>query len=212
MHPGHPREVDRRGMPCPCRCSWCDFSQQMCFGGRNAEAESCPPAASSHLLVWRRGSAVPRGLAGVRSVWQPKAPSLRARPGGISCATLPGDKRWPRGRYPTGPAPGGSGCPPRGAVGLVQLAMHVACEQRWLRGTVSVRPQQEGGMNGFSENLHHLMTGYSFIYMIFLLTVTNNCYTSQTPRAINNFSPGAIFLKRWHIRSLYVGPCSKSPF
>ena len=168
------------------------------------------PAATSSS--GGRGSAVPRGLAGVRSVWQPKAPSLRARPGGISCATLPGDKRWPRGRYPTGPAPGGSGCPPRGAVGLVQLAMHVACEQRWLRGTVSVRPQQEGGMNGFSENLHHLMTGYSFIYMIFLLTVTNNCYTSQTPRAINNFSPGAIFLKRWHIRSLYVGPCSKSPF
>lgn len=51
-------------------------------------------------------------------------------------------------------------------------------------------------MNGFSKNPHHHLTGYSLIYMIFLLAVTNNGCTYHTPRVINNFSPGAIFLKR----------------
>lgn len=67
-------------------------------------------------------------------------------------------------------------------------------------------------MNGFSENLHHLVTGYSLIYIIFLLTVTNNCYAYHTPHVINNFSPGVIFLKCWHVRSLYMGLCSESEF
>lgn len=59
-----------------------------------------------------------------------------------------------------------------------------------------VRPQQEGKMNGFSKNPHHHLAGYSFIYMIFLLAVTNNGCAYHTPFVINNFSPGAIFLKR----------------
>lgn len=56
------------------------------------------------------------------------------------------------------------------------------------------------------------MTGYCFIYIIFLLAVTNNCHAYHTPRAINNFSPGAIFLKCWHNRSLYMGLRSESQF
>lgn len=53
-------------------------------------------------------------------------------------------------------------------------------------------------MNGFGDDLHHLVTGYSFIYIICLLTVTNNSYAYHTHRAMNNFSSGAIFLKGWH--------------
>lgn len=67
-------------------------------------------------------------------------------------------------------------------------------------------------MNGFSEKLHHLVTGYSFIYIIVLSTVTNNCDAYHTPRVTNDCSAGAIFLKHWHVGPLYVGLCSKSPF
>lgn len=55
--------------------------------------------------------------------------------------------------------------------------------------------QQEGKINGFSKNPHHHLTVYSFIYMIFLLAVTDNGCAYHTPRVINNFSPSAIFLK-----------------
>lgn len=97
-------------------------------------------------------------------------------------------------------------------VGFVQLGTHRVSKPRWAQGMVRVRAQQEGKMNGFSKNPHHHLTGFSFIYMIFLLAVTNNGCAYPTPRVINNFSPGAIFLKHWHVRSLYIGLCSKSQF
>lgn len=107
----------------------------------------------------------------------------------------------------------GSPCAPMGgAVGFVQLGTHTASKPRRAQGMVRVRPQQEGKMNDFCKNPHHHLAGYSFIYMIFLLAGTNNGCAYHTPCVINNFSPGAIFLKRWHVRSLYIGLCSKSQF
>lgn len=126
------------------------------------------------------------------------------------CVT--GGQEVAEGQVPGSPAQGGSVCPHEMWRGVWAAGNARGQQTAMGEGTVSVRPQQEGRMNGFSENLHHLVTGYSFIYIIFLLTVTNNCYTYHTPRAINNFSPGAIFLKRWHVRSLYIGLCSKSQF
>lgn len=55
------------------------------------------------------------------------------------------------------------------------------------------QPQQEGRTDSCDENPPHPTTGYSFVYMIPLSPVTNNWEACYTPRAINNFSPGAIF-------------------
>lgn len=46
----------------------------------------------------------------------------------------------------------GAPCAPTSsALGFVQLETHVASKQQRVQGTVSVRPQQEGRMNGFRK-------------------------------------------------------------
>lgn len=116
MHPEHPLGADRHGISCSCHCSCWDFDQQLCFGGRNPEAKSCPCAASSHLPGCRTGLSLTEGL-GMGEI-HPVAESVIPQDKGwwdqLRCITR--GREVAEGQVPCRPCPGGLRVPHRGTM------------------------------------------------------------------------------------------------